>query len=374
MRITNSMLVSNYMNNMQRNLSNMSTVQNQLSSGKTISRASDNPYVAVRTMQLNSEITANKQYNSNITDTTNWLDTTDTALGQANNIMARIKELTVKAGNGSYSEDELGAIKDEIVEKVKEFGQVLNTSFDGNYIFGGTKSTSKPIYVDDDGNIKYLDKNGNSFNVEITKDATGKEQINILNFKDKNGNDITDADKIKSAQETYKQLNSSLKTEISQGVIVQYNKTSIDILNYKDSSGAANSVQNTISDLITCLGVASGENVPSATNLVELKDGTRISSVADALSHIAGKMTEDITAIASNISQLRSNVGAMQNRMESAKTTNEDQNYNMTSILSETDDIDFAEKTMEYSILQTVYIATLQTSAKVLQNTLLDYV
>lgn len=323
MRMTNSMLVSNYMNNMQRNLGNMSTLQNQLATGKTIQRASDNPYIAVRTMQLNSEIAANKQYNSNIKDTTNWLDTTDTALGQANNIIARVKELTVKAGNGSFSGDELNAIKDEVVEKIKELGQVLNTSFDGNYIFGGTKSTSKPIAVDDNGNISFLDKDGGP------ADATAMTQ-----------------------------LGSPLKTEISEGVTVQYNKTAVDILNYKDSEGTASSVITTLSDLVNSLNDAAGTDADAAK---------------EALEKMSGKLTEDITAISNHISQLRSNVGAMQNRMESAKTTNEDQNYNMTSILSSTDDIDFAEKTMEYSVLQTVYIATLQTSSKILNNTLLDY-
>ena len=106
-----------------------------------------------------------------------------------------------------------------------------------------------------------------------------------------------------------------------------------------------------------------------------LSDGTTtIDNPKSALEKICGKMTEDITAAASHISQIRSNVGAMENRMKSAKDTNEDQNYNMTSILSETDDIDFAQKTMEYAVLQTVYTATLQTSAKILNNTLLDYV
>lgn len=367
MRMTNSMLVSNYMNNMQRNLGNMSTLQNQLATGKTIQRASDNPYIAVRTMQLNTEVSANTQYNSNIKDTTNWLDTTDTALGQANNIMARIKELTVKAGNGSYSEDELGAIKDEVVEKIKEFGQVLNTSFDGNYIFGGTKSTSKPISVDDNGEINYMDKDGNTFNVNINIDNSGNKVVNITNYKDKNGDPIADT---KNAEIAYQQISSNLKTEIAQGVIVEYNKTAADILNYTDSNGNKNtSVINTLSDLVKCLGVASGESAS-----VKLSDGTTIDSSQDALKNISGKMTEDITAVASNVSQIRSNVGAMQNRMETAKNVNEDQSYNMTSILSETDDIDFAQKTMEYSVLQTVYIATLQTSSKILNNTLLDYI
>jgi hypothetical protein len=59
--------------------------------------------------------------------------------------------------------------------------------------------------------------------------------------------------------------------------------------------------------------------------------------------------------------------------MDSAQATNEDQNYNMTSILSEVGDVDYTQKTMEYSVAQTVYTASLQTSAKVLTKTLLDY-
>lgn len=341
-RITNSMLVSNYMTNMQRNLGNMSTLQNQLSSGKNIQRASENPYLAVRSMQLNTEITANKQYNTNITDTSNWLDTTDTALGQANNIMKRIKELMIKAGNGAYGEDEVGAIKDEIVEKTKELGQVINTSFDGNFIFGGTKSTSKPVNVDADGNIYYVDKDGNK--LDTTTDPTGA---------------------IKN------QLNSSLKTEISDGVVVDYNKTAVDILEFKDKNGNNINVMDQLSDLIKCLNVASGEDTTGTT---ALSDGTVIPNSKDALDKINGDLLTNIDSISQNILKLRSNVGAMQNRMESAKSNNEDQSYNMTSILSQTEDIDFTEKTMEYSVMQTVYMATLQTSSKVLTNTLLDYI
>lgn len=341
-RITNSMLVSNYMTNMQRNLGNMSTLQNQLSSGKNIQRASENPYLAVRSMQLNTEITANKQYNTNITDTSNWLDTTDTALGQANNIMKRIKELMIKAGNGAYGEDEVGAIKDEIVEKTKELGQVLNTSFDGNFIFGGTKSTSKPVNVDADGNIYYVDKDGNK--LDTTTDPTGA---------------------IKN------QLNSSLKTEISDGVVVDYNKTAVDILEFKDKNGNNINAMDQLSDLIKCLNVASGEDKTGTTTL---SNGTVIPNSKDALDKINGDLLTNIDSISQNILKLRSNVGAMQNRMDSAKANNEDQNYNMTSILSQTEDIDFTEKTMEYSVMQTVYMATLQTSSKVLTNTLLDYI
>ncbi len=167
-RITNSMLSSNYLRNMKRNMNNMQTLQNQLASGKTINKASENPYVASRSMQLNAEISYNKQYDENIKDTSNWLDTTDTALSQMGNIFGRIETLLVNSGNGTYGDDEKSAIQDEIKEKVNELSQVLNTSFDGSYIFGGTKTLSKPTTVIN-GKLEYADKDGNG----IIKTDTG---------------------------------------------------------------------------------------------------------------------------------------------------------------------------------------------------------
>lgn len=166
-RITNSMMTSRFLSNMKRNLNNMSTIQNQLASGKEILRTSQNPFVATRNKQLANQISDNEQYNANIKDTSNWLDTTDTALAQAGNIMARIKELMVKAGNGAYSEDEIATINNEVVEKSKELAQIMNTTFDGAYIFGGTKGTTKPVTVDANGNLSYADKDGNALKIYL---------------------------------------------------------------------------------------------------------------------------------------------------------------------------------------------------------------
>ena len=74
-----------------------------------------------------------------------------------------------------------------------------------------------------------------------------------------------------------------------------------------------------------------------------------------------------------NLLQKRSEVGTMQNRMDSAQTNNETANQNMTDILSKTEDIDITEKTMEYSTMQTTYTAALQVSAKILPMSLLTY-
>jgi len=202
-RITNSMLSSNYLRNMQRNLTNMKTLQNQLASGKEINKASDNPYKASRSMQLHTEISYNKQYNENIKDTSNWLDTTDTALSQMGNVFGRIETLLVSAGNGAYGQDERIAIQDEIKEKVNELAQILNTSFDGSYIFGGTKTDSKPITVDANGKLQYANKKGEAIitylNVagNVTNSSISNNKVLTSNDKiylDSNGKITTSSD------------------------------------------------------------------------------------------------------------------------------------------------------------------------------------
>lgn len=411
-RITNSMLSSNYLKNMKRNMNNMQALQNQLASGKEINKASDNPYVASRSMQLNAEISYNKQYDENIKDTSNWLDTTDTALSQMGNIFGRIETLLVNSGNGTYGDDEKSAIKDEIKEKVNELSQVLNTSFDGSYIFGGTKTSSKPTTVVD-GKLEYADKNGNgivktsagmSIDLSTNPIVSSIKPSNNMKIEgiDKSGSNITvtvkdytntpatqvtpsptidltkvgtvtppsttpetleslfttalapnfnsnDAKEAVSSYSALDQINSSLEVDISQGVKSIYNKTAVDVLEFKDKNGKSINVSNLLSDIINNLG-----------------------SSGDSSNLITGNLT-DIQAVTANLLQKRSEVGTMQNRMDSAQSNNETQNYNMTDILSKTEDIDFADKTMEYSMMQTVYTAALQTSAKILPMTILSY-
>lgn len=311
-RITNSMLSTNYLSNMNRNLGSMQTLQKQLSSGKQINRPSDNPYTASRAIGLYSEIDANKQYNENIKDISNWLDTTDTALGQIGNLFSRVRELEVAAGNAAYVPSERTAIQDEIKQKVGELAQVLNTNFDGAYIFGGTKSTSKPVLSD----LSYASKDG-------INPATATETT---------------------------QIGSALNVEISQGVLIDYNKNAVDVLEFKDRTGASSTVKAVLN---TIIGNLDSSNTYNATT--------------------AAKCISDTDDIITNLLQKRAEVGAMSNRMESAQSKNEDENLNMTDILSKTEDIDFTEKTMEYSVMQTVYMAALQTGAKVLPKTILDY-
>lgn len=329
MRITNRMMTSSFLNDMQRNLNKMNKIQNQLTSGKEVRRPSDNPFIVARSMQLNGDISANEQYNSNIKDTINWLDATDTALGQLTDTMQRIRELMVSAGNAAYGEDEKNAIKDEINQRIEEVGTILNSSFDGKYIFGGSRATFKPV-------ITEKNENGN----------------NVISYAGKDGEIIdlnTDSYKEKAQLDM---LDKKLSVEISKGVTMEYNVTSKQILEFNDGVGESINLMSLLSDI---------------TNNISSKD-------LDESSKLTNENLKDITSSIDNLLKIRAEVGAKQNRMESAQLKNEEENFNLTEVLSANEDINFTEKTMQSATMQTIYMASLQTSAKVIQPSLLDYI
>jgi len=338
MRVTNKMLSNSFLNDMRTNLANMRTLQQQMTSGKEIRKPSDDPFKAARAMQLHSDINTNKQYNENIKDTLNWLDTTDTALGQATDTMQRVRELLVSAGNASYGSNERKAIKDEINQKVGELSQILNTNFDGKYLFGGSRGTSKPVTTEIDAATK------NTKLVYSAKDG-GKLQVS-------NPPVPTDA-----GYNEYNMIGAKLSVEISQGVTMEYNVSANDVLQFNE-----NGTDYNLSEMLAKI-----------TNHLDGKndDGTAVD--ASATSKLTNEDLKGVTDAINNLLRVRSEVGSKQNRMESAKEKNEEENFNLTEILSKIEDIDITEKTMEYSTMQTVYMASLQTSAKVLQPSLIDY-
>jgi flagellar hook-associated protein 3 FlgL len=378
-RITNAMLTTNYLSDMQTNLKAMSTYQSQMSSGQKIQRSSDNPAIATQTLQLNSELAANKQYSSNITDSTNWLDTTDSALSEAGNVLKRVRELMVKAGNGTYGDDEISTIKDEVVSDVKQLGQLLNTSYDGSYIFGGTKSTSKAVTVDTDGTISYANKDGTAFSYTtsdgtVIKDNEGaKSKIAeldaIINSTDTSVTAVqktaaqTEKTTVAKAVAPLTQIASDLTTEISDGVTTDYNVTATSLLEFNDSTLGSLNTMDVLSNIISNLGIASTATSTTTTS----------KNKSDALTALGGTDLNKLDAVLNNFTGTRASVGTKQNAMESAATTNDDQNYSMTSVLSSVADVDYTEASVNYSSAQTVYTAALQVSSKVLSKSLLDY-
>lgn len=140
MRVTNSMMISTVLRDLNNNLSKMTKSQEQLSSGRRINRPSDDPVGTVSALRLRTSLTEMDQYSSNAEDAKSWLETTDQALDESGIILARIRELAVAGANDYLTQTEWDAMYKEVDQLKQQLIQVGNTSYAGKYIFSGTQT------------------------------------------------------------------------------------------------------------------------------------------------------------------------------------------------------------------------------------------
>ncbi len=136
--------------------------QEQLSTGLRVLNPSDDPVAATKIMQLSTEVSNIEQFEKNIDIARNNLVLEEVALDTVLNLMQRMQELAVQAGNtATLSESEYDTLASEVDARLDELTNILNgQNANGDYIFGGYKSTTPPFvgsafsgfdYVGDDG-------------------------------------------------------------------------------------------------------------------------------------------------------------------------------------------------------------------------------
>lgn len=149
MRITARALATNSLRGLNSNLAAVTKLQNQLTSGRTISTPSDDPTGTNTSMITRQGQAANTQQARNISDGQTFLNASDSALQNMLNQARRVRDLAVRALNvgGSSPASDL-AIATE-VDGIRQslLGQA-NQVVQGKPIFGGTTSGNQ-AYLDD---------------------------------------------------------------------------------------------------------------------------------------------------------------------------------------------------------------------------------
>lgn len=143
-RVTQSMLSSQLVLNLNRNLAKMDKQQNQLSTGLKINKPSDDPVGIAFSMRYRSELAANDQYTTNADTVSSWLDYSDTMMSQAGEVLQRTRELLLNAANGTNPEDALKSLKSEISQLGEQMVNIGNSQFNGRYMFNGQLTQSQP--------------------------------------------------------------------------------------------------------------------------------------------------------------------------------------------------------------------------------------
>lgn len=89
---------------------------------------------------------------------------------------------------------------------------------------------------------------------------------------------------------------------------------------------------------------------------------------------LSGSLMERIDKLSSSFVDNRTHIGAVANRLKAAEARNETEKLSMTQSLSERQDVDVAEKYMEYQNQMLAYKTTMAMGTQIMQTTILDYV
>jgi len=157
------MITGNYLYSLNKSLERQNTIQEQLSDGKAIHRASDDPIKAIRALRFNTSIGGNEQYTQNLKDAVSWMETTDGALQDISDITARAKELAIKAVSANPTEG-FKAIASEIDGIINQMIQIGNSKLGDRYVFSGQKDKTEPFtsVKDASGKVTHVVYNGDN--------------------------------------------------------------------------------------------------------------------------------------------------------------------------------------------------------------------
>ncbi|MDR1857786.1 MAG: flagellar hook-associated protein FlgL [Desulfovibrio sp.] len=139
-RVTQRMMYSDMVSQMQRSLGAYMETTEQGSTQKRINRPSDDPAGTYRVLMTRKDIASTEKYEANADAALGWLQLTDSVLStQVPTTLTRLKELAEQASTGTYTAENRAQIASEVRELFGQLLNLANTEYEGNSIFAGHK-------------------------------------------------------------------------------------------------------------------------------------------------------------------------------------------------------------------------------------------
>ena len=149
MRVTNLMMNSNMLNNINKNKADLSKKFDQYATGQKIQRPSEDPVVAVRSLKYRSQLTELEQYyGKNIPDAASWMDITESALDNINSLLTNMNSYCVQGATDTLEVEDRNSIAETLEQYKEQIYQCLNTDYAGRYVFAGYR-TDTPLQFDE---------------------------------------------------------------------------------------------------------------------------------------------------------------------------------------------------------------------------------
>ncbi|GAB6138174.1 hypothetical protein JCM15060_13630 [Halanaerobaculum tunisiense] len=159
MRVLNNANALKALNQLRKNDKKRTKSLKKLSSGKRIETAADDAAGMAISQKMRAEIDGLQQAQENIQNGTSLLQTAEGAMDSIQDILHRMKELTIQGANDTLSEQDKESVQTELEELRSKAGRIANeTKFNGMPLIDGTFSQKEEkVAGESDHNLNVLD-------------------------------------------------------------------------------------------------------------------------------------------------------------------------------------------------------------------------
>ena len=381
--INTNVLALTSQGNLSKSQSALGSAIERLSSGMRINSAKDDAAGQAIANRFTANIKGLTQAGRNANDGISIAQTTEGSLNEINNNLQRIRELSVQAANGSNSAEDRQSIQNEIQERLDEIDRVSKeTQFNGKYVLGSdAESLTIQVGAHDNQtitiNLSKIDSNTlglNGFSVANKQPAVGAAVTELgvgsasptapnlsaaatalgstVDVKDLTLHNVLDASGNATNQYAVKHGDKLYAATVSNGSV---SLTTTDAT-ITDNTIGSSGTSVTLSGALIQIGVNSsgttagfisyqGKNYAAAdlsggaTTISIAKDGT-----SDELfkGTATGNPLAALDSALQKVDDLRSHLGAIQNRFESTIANLSNTTTNLSAARSRIEDADYA--------------------------------
>ncbi|NOT22101.1 MAG: flagellar hook-associated protein FlgL [Nitrospiraceae bacterium] len=294
MRVSDQQLYGSTAGSLQHIKERIVRVQEQIASQQRIAKPSDDPATFGQTILEKSALADNDQWIRNIQFGSARVAVADQTLGQAQNLISRVRELAVQARSDTTSAQGRVTIAQEVRQLHRQLIQLANTEVNGQPVFAGTKTAAPPFVLGVGDAVTYQ---GNSESQSI---AVGPNQTTQI---------VLPGDQV--------------------------------------FTGATTNIFDDLSNLLTALETNNGAGIEAGIGTLDQATG--------------------------QISLAQGQIGAIANRLDTARETSLAVSSALQQVLSDQTDTDLATALTELQVQQTAYQATSQTFSRLFDSSLLRF-
>ncbi|MEK2644177.1 flagellar hook-associated protein FlgL [Bdellovibrio sp. BCCA] len=358
MRIADKMAFNQVNQNLSKNRSDMADLQNQAATQKRITKPSDDPLASARVLAARTEERGNTQFIKNINNARSFLEFSDQSLGELSEILVRAKELAISQSNDASGNAESRMVTASEVEQIyNQAVQIGNRKLGERYIFGGYKTQTMPFsqageYFGDDGDMK-IQTHKDSF---VAMNIPGNK---VFLGKGLGGDGIVRARY--EAPTNVEQLKEFQQEELQRKEQNQELEQ-----NYLETRGPASERRNSRMDKQD--PVTGGAGINLFTTLRNLEVSLRTND-KDGIQETLDTLDQAISQVVLARSEVGSRIMSVNNTMDSLQKAVVDNKVTA----SELEDADAFQVISDINKTDSTLKATLETSGKLIQPSLLDF-